>query len=84
MFSKFLEWKALEEKSSGYTLKALRTDNAGEYVSNDFECYLKSEGVKHEVNTPKTPKKNGTAKRMNRTLVKMVRSMLCDAWCVMH
>ena len=31
-----LEWKALVEKSSGKTVKTLRTDNGGEYTSKNF------------------------------------------------
>ena len=33
-FSNFCEFKALVEKDSGKQLKALRSDNGGEYVSN--------------------------------------------------
>ena len=32
----------------GYKLKVLRTDNGGEYVSAEFESYLKREGSRHE------------------------------------
>ena len=79
VFEKFLEWKALVEKSSGQKLKTLRSDNGGEFTSTRFENYLKSEGVRHELTVPKTPQQNGVAERMNRTLVETVRSMLADA-----
>ncbi|KAK3732471.1 hypothetical protein QZH41_003774 [Actinostola sp. cb2023] len=68
-FKKFQDWKALVEKSSGYTLKILRSDNGGEYVSTDFDIFLKSEGVVHQTTVPKTPQQNGVAERLNRTLV---------------
>jgi len=45
VLERFLEWKALVEKSSGQKLKVLRSDNGGEYTSTEFEDYLKSEGV---------------------------------------
>ena len=45
VFSKFCEWKAFVEKSSGHKLKTLRTDNGGEFMSNKFQDYLKAEGV---------------------------------------
>ena len=32
VFQKFVEWKSLVEKSSGYSVKKLRTDNGGELV----------------------------------------------------
>ena len=45
VFQTFLEWKALIEKSTGQTLKILRTDNEGEYTSAEFHNYLKKEGI---------------------------------------
>ena len=79
VFGKFLEWKALVEKSSGRKLKVFHTDNGAEFTSAKFENYLKKEGITHQLTTPKTPEQNGVAERMNRTLVKSVRSMLADA-----
>ena len=35
--------------------------------------------MRHELTVPKTPEQNGTAERMNRTLVESVRSMLADS-----
>ena len=57
-FKKFQEWKALVEKSSGCTLKILRSDNGGEYVSTDFDNFMKSEGVVHQTTVPGTPQQN--------------------------
>ena len=79
VFQKFLEWKAVVEKSTGRQLKALRSDNGGEYLSSEFKNYLSKEGIRHELTIPKTPEQNGVAERMNRTLVECVRSMLVDA-----
>ena len=79
MFQKFVEWKALVEKSTSKRLKVLRSDNGGEYLSSEFRDYLSREGIRHELTIPKTPQQNGVAERMNRTLVESVRSMLIDA-----
>ena len=79
VFEKFLEWKAMVDRSTGRKLKALRTDNGGEYTSTEFVDYLRSEGIRHELTVPKTPEQNGVAERMNRTLIEIVRSMLADA-----
>ena len=79
VFKKFIEWKALVEKSSGMKVKVLRTDNGGEYTSNEFEDYLTKHGIQHELTVPKTPQQNGVAERMNRTLVESIRSMLADS-----
>ena len=35
--SKFCEFKALVEKDSGKQVKALRSDNGGEYISGEFK-----------------------------------------------
>ena len=78
-FQKFKEWKAMVEKSTGLKIKRLRTDNGGEYTSNEFEEYLKAEGIQHKTTIPKTPEQNGVAERMNRTLVETVRAMLADS-----
>ena len=43
------------EKSNGKNLKALRTDNGGEFISREFEEYLKNEGIKHELTVSKSP-----------------------------
>ena len=79
VFDKFQKWKALVENESGHNLKVLRTDRGGEYTSAEFEKFLQSAGVRHELTVPKTPEQNGVAERMNRTLVESVRSMLSDA-----
>ena len=79
VFERFVEWKALVEKSSGQKLKTLRTDNGGEHTSAKFNAYLKKERVYHEFTKPKTPQQYGVAERMNRTLVEAARSMLSGA-----
>lgn len=79
VYEKFQEWKALVERESGNHLKALRTDNGGEYTSSVFKSYLACQGIRHELTIPKTPEQNGVAERLNRTLVESVQSMLSHA-----
>jgi len=55
VFSRFQEWKAQVEKSTGCTLKTLQSDNGGEFTSNEFSSFLKTEGVRHEFTVPKYP-----------------------------
>ena len=66
------------EQTSDYKLKIFRTDNGGEYTSRQFSDYLKAQGIRHQLIVPKNPEQNGVAERLNRTLVKSVRSMLTD------
>ena len=79
VFKCFCEWKTEVEKSLGRSVKTLRTDNGGEYTSTELEEYLKKEGIRHELTIQKCPEQNGVAKRLNRTLVEMVRSVLADS-----
>ena len=79
VFEKFIEWKTMVERSTGKKLKAIRTDNGGEFTSGKFKAHLKAEGVCHELTIPRNPEQNGVAERMNRTLVEATRSMLFNA-----
>ena len=79
VFSKFRDWKAMVERSTGRKLKVLRNDYGGEYKSGEFDQYIISEGIRHELTVPKSPQQNGVAERLNRTLVEMTRSMLAGS-----
>ncbi|GJS06698.1 retrovirus-related pol polyprotein from transposon TNT 1-94 [Tanacetum coccineum] len=68
----------LVEVQSGSTLRILRTDNGGEYTSNEFEYFLRQQGVIHQVTVPYSPQQNGVSERKNRTIVEMARSMLYE------
>ena len=45
-FTKFCEFKSLIEKESRKKIKVLRSDNGGEYVSQDFKKFCAVEGIK--------------------------------------
>jgi transposase InsO family protein len=73
---KFKEFKALVETQSEHKIKVFQSDNGGEYISKGFERFLRAHGIKKQTSTPYSPQQNGVAKRANRTLVEMARSML--------
>jgi transposase InsO family protein len=77
-FSKFCEFKALVEKELGKQVKALRSDNGGEYISNEFKDFCSREGILRELIAPHNPQKNGVAKRKNKKIVGATRVMLHD------
>jgi len=54
-FTKFCEFKALVEKGCENKVKDLRSDNGGEYVSNEFNEFCAAEGIKQELMTPHNP-----------------------------
>ncbi|CAL8084841.1 unnamed protein product [Prunus armeniaca] len=64
-FSFFKQCKAYGEKQSGYNLKTLRTDCGGEFTSNEFSEFCKSNGIKRELTASYTPQQNGVAERRN-------------------
>uniref|UniRef100_A0A2N9GFS8 Integrase catalytic domain-containing protein n=1 Tax=Fagus sylvatica TaxID=28930 RepID=A0A2N9GFS8_FAGSY len=76
VFQLFKKFHAMVEREKGKSLKCLRTDNGGEYTSNEFENYCSEYGIRHEKTVPGTPQHNGVAERINRTIVEKVRCML--------
>ena len=54
-FSKFCEFKALVEKELGNQVKAIRSDNGGEYISNKFKYFYSKEGIRRELILPHNP-----------------------------
>ena len=75
VFSVFKRWKAMVENETNLKLKCLRSDNGGEYISEEFKRYCADNGIKMEKTIPGTPQQNGIAERMNRTLNERARSM---------
>ena len=62
--------------TSGYQVKFLRCDNAGENVSAEEACEEEGLGVTFECTAPNTPQQNGRVERCFATLHGRVRSML--------
>jgi hypothetical protein len=83
-FSKFYEYEALVEKESGKQVEALRSNNGGEYISNEFKEFYSREGIRRELIAPHNPQQNGVAERKNRTIVGAARAMLHDQGLLMH
>jgi transposase InsO family protein len=72
----FKTFKARVELESEKKIKCLRTDNGGEYTSDEFDNFCQHEGIKRQFTTAYTPQQNGVAERMNRTLLEKTRAML--------
>jgi transposase InsO family protein len=72
----FKTFKARVELESEKKIKCLRTDNGGEYTSDEFDNFCQHEGIKRQFTTAYTPQQNGVAERMNRTLLERTRAML--------
>uniref|UniRef100_A0A1X7UTK1 Integrase catalytic domain-containing protein n=1 Tax=Amphimedon queenslandica TaxID=400682 RepID=A0A1X7UTK1_AMPQE len=76
---KFKEFEAIACNQTGLKISTLHSDNGGEYLSNDFEEYLKGKGIRHKCTIPYSIAQNGMAERMNRTTVESARTMISCA-----
>ncbi|GJS40494.1 retrotransposon protein, putative, ty1-copia subclass [Tanacetum coccineum] len=58
------------------TIKSLRSDRGGEYMSQEFLDHLKEHNIIAHQTPPYTSQHNGVSERRNRTLLDMVHSMM--------
>ncbi|RVW59275.1 Retrovirus-related Pol polyprotein from transposon TNT 1-94 [Vitis vinifera] len=75
-FSKFKEFKEMIEAEVDKRIRCLRTDNGGEYTSDEFFYFLRECRVRHQFTCANTHSKNSVAERKNRHLAEICRSML--------
>ncbi|GJU19966.1 retrotransposon protein, putative, ty1-copia subclass [Tanacetum coccineum] len=76
IFETIKVFKIKVENQLGKTIKALRSDRGGEYISQEFKDYLKACGIVQRITPPYTPQYNSVSMRRNRTLLDIVRSMM--------
>ena len=87
VFSVFKVFLALIETQFSTKIKILRFDSGGEYMSNEFQFFLRSYGIISQRSCPFTPQQNGVAERKNRLLLDVVRTLLIKScvpshfWC---
>lgn len=70
------EMIALMEKTTGRSVKRLRSDNASELLSNRFQNWLRERGIQHETSPVYSPESNGKAERILQTLMNTTRCLL--------
>ncbi|GJW93894.1 retrotransposon protein, putative, ty1-copia subclass [Tanacetum coccineum] len=76
VFETFKVFQKEVENQLGKTIKSLRSDRGGEYMSQEFLDHLKERWIIAHRTPPYTPQHNGVSERRNRTLLDMVRSMM--------
>lgn len=79
VLSAFKTFKAQAERHVEKAIKCVHFDKGGEYTSNDFLSFCRSEGIHVEFTNTATPQQNGVAERMNRTIEESITSMLTEA-----
>ena len=70
--------QALIENHIKRKIKTFRSDNGGEFTSNEFKELYKKSGIKRELSTLYNPQQNGITERKNRTIMEAARAMLHD------
>ncbi|GJR38458.1 retrotransposon protein, putative, ty1-copia subclass [Tanacetum coccineum] len=76
VFETFKVFQKEVENQLGKTIKLLRSDRGGEYMSQEFLDHLTDHGIIAHRTPPYTPQHNGVSERRNKTLLDMVRSMM--------
>ncbi|GKE89616.1 retrotransposon protein, putative, ty1-copia subclass, partial [Tanacetum coccineum] len=76
VFETFKVFQKEVENQLGKTIKLLRSDHRGEYMSQEFLDHLNEHGIIAYRTPPYTTQHNGVSERRNRTLLDMVRSMM--------
>jgi transposase InsO family protein len=61
-FEKFKEFQDEVQNQLGKTIKFLRSDRGGEYLSLEFSDHLKQCGIVPQLTSPGTPQWNGVSK----------------------
>lgn len=78
VFGSFQELKALVENQTGRHIRVLRTDNGGEFTSNDFNNFCRDTGIKMELIVPYNPQQNGVPERKNRSICEATKAIIHD------
>ncbi|MCO5583207.1 hypothetical protein L7F22_037115 [Adiantum nelumboides] len=62
------------EREKDLKVKSILSDRGGEFLSENFARWCKSEGIRRQLTTPYTPSQNGVVERKNRTIMEMARA----------
>ena len=68
--------KSLFENTLGKKIKALRSENGGEYIKREFQQLCALDGIRMQHSVQYTPQHNGVADRKNRSLKYMDTCLL--------
>nr|GEW12941.1 hypothetical protein [Tanacetum cinerariifolium] len=71
VFGIFKVFQKEVENQLGKTIKLLRSDREGKYMSQEFLDHLKDHGIIAHRTPPYTPQHNGVSERRNKTLLDM-------------
>lgn len=70
-------WVKKHRNKKGISI--LRSDRGGDYLSDEYDTYLKDEGITRELTVHDTPEQDGVSERLNRTVTEIGRALLIGA-----
>jgi len=73
------EWITCSKIKTGEKANLLRTDGGGKYIDIEFQEWLRSREMHHEVTNASTSQENGVAEYLNRTILEMIRTMMYES-----
>jgi transposase InsO family protein len=78
IFKNFKEFKEIVENLSEKKINILRSDNGGEFTSDEFNTFCKEFGIKREISTPYNPQQNVVVEIKNQTIMEVVKATIHD------
>jgi hypothetical protein len=75
----FIDFQHWYERQTGRTIKAFRHDRGKEYLNNEFQDYLKDQGIEDQTTAGYSSESNGSAESHLRILGMIARSMMAHA-----
>ena len=75
-FNAYRQYEAWAENQCSASIKRLRSDCGGEYLSDEFTHHLKAQGTERKLTTHDTPQHNGVVERLNHMLVEQLHVVL--------
>ena len=72
----FKWYLARAEKEIGESLKCLRSNRGGEFISKGLNTFCNDRGIKRQMSTLRTPPQNGIVKRRNRSIMDCAKTLM--------
>lgn len=76
VFNTFKEFKIRVEKETNLKIMNVRSDNGLEFCNNEFNVFIKQQGIKAERSNIYTAEQNGVSERFNLTALDCIKAML--------
>ena len=75
-FEAIQQYIALVERQLSTKVKTIRSDNGGEFSSNEWKTFIKSHGIQHIQVPPDAHTQNGRVERLHLTILNGIRTVL--------